>query len=319
MLLIATDEAGYGPKLGPLVVTATMWRLPDQGQPSYEDLFAPLRQPTSVGDVTVVIDDSKSVYQPGRDNPLALLHAAISVCNRWIDAKEKKFEFAEFLETVAADDFHWISETPWLRNFTGMPFLSSKETAETLSTWSSTGISCQRMIARVIPAKAFNQACGDGMNKADLLSESTLGLVRQFVEAHAADGESIDVYCDRHGGRRYYAGVLQHVFHDATVQVVSEAKQQSMYRLRSDRFDAKIHFTVKGDTFTPVAMSSMYAKYIRERMMQSLNAYFAERHQASTPLKATAGYPSDASRFLELVQPIIDREQIAIEDLVRQR
>ena len=27
--LIGTDEAGYGPNLGPLVVSASVWRVPD--------------------------------------------------------------------------------------------------------------------------------------------------------------------------------------------------------------------------------------------------------------------------------------------------
>ena len=27
--LIGTDEAGYGPNLGPLVISATVWRVPD--------------------------------------------------------------------------------------------------------------------------------------------------------------------------------------------------------------------------------------------------------------------------------------------------
>ena len=29
--LIGTDEAGYGPNLGPLVISTTAWRLPDDG------------------------------------------------------------------------------------------------------------------------------------------------------------------------------------------------------------------------------------------------------------------------------------------------
>ena len=27
--LIGTDEAGYGPNLGPLVISATVWQVPD--------------------------------------------------------------------------------------------------------------------------------------------------------------------------------------------------------------------------------------------------------------------------------------------------
>lgn len=317
MLLIATDEAGYGPKLGPLIVVATAWRLPDESAQSLDEFFQPLREPTKVGDVTVVVDDSKSVYQPTAENPLGSLHVAVSACNHWMKFAETGF--AGFLQSVASDDIDSITRTPWLQSFSDSPFLSSSETADLLGSWSSAGVRCEQVIARVITAKAFNQACDRGMNKADLLSESTLGLIRSLVRQYAAESDSIVVYCDRHGGRRYYAGVLQHVFDDATVQVLAESKQQSVYRAESDHYNAKIHFTVKGDTFTPVAMSSMYAKYIRERMMQSLNGYFAERHRGDVPLKATAGYPTDAERYLRQIQPIVDREKILTSDLVRSR
>ena len=30
--LLGTDEAAYGPKLGPLVVSVTVWRVPDDGR-----------------------------------------------------------------------------------------------------------------------------------------------------------------------------------------------------------------------------------------------------------------------------------------------
>ena len=32
-ILIGTDEAGYGPNLGPLTVAATAWHLPDGVEP----------------------------------------------------------------------------------------------------------------------------------------------------------------------------------------------------------------------------------------------------------------------------------------------
>ena len=32
-ILIGTDEAGYGPNLGPLTVVATAWHLPDGVEP----------------------------------------------------------------------------------------------------------------------------------------------------------------------------------------------------------------------------------------------------------------------------------------------
>ena len=39
--LIGTDEAGYGPNLGPLVISASVWQVPDGA--SAEELFHRLR------------------------------------------------------------------------------------------------------------------------------------------------------------------------------------------------------------------------------------------------------------------------------------
>lgn len=45
--LIATDEAGYGPNLGPLVISASVWEVPD-GVRS-EDLYRCLDKVVSPG------------------------------------------------------------------------------------------------------------------------------------------------------------------------------------------------------------------------------------------------------------------------------
>jgi ribonuclease HII len=319
MLLIATDEAGYGPKLGPLVIAASRWRVPGDKLSGDElgDLFTPLRQPTVINGVRVVIDDSKAIFQSGREHPLAQLHAAVSACNHWWGWRGA--ELSALLSTIAATDCASIDAAPWLRQLSGEAFLPQQATADAVVAWSDTAVQCESVRCRIVTAKAFNAACEQGANKADLLSETTLALVRQMTEDSAEEIAAIDIYCDRHGGRRYYAGVLQHVFADATVSVLAESKQQSSYRIVSPRLLATIRFTVKGDSFTPVAMSSIYAKYLRERLMQSLNEYFAGQHQGEQPLKPTAGYPADANRFLTQIEPILTRNKTCLSDLVRQR
>ena len=99
----------------------------------------------------------------------------------------------------------------------------------------------------------------------------------------------------------------------------AESAKQSVYRFEHGRANATIRFTVKGDTFTPVAMSSIIAKYLRERLMQSLNRYFESLHAEQTSLKSTAGYPVDADRYLIDIGSIIHKHKIDNRDLVRQR
>lgn len=317
MLLIATDEAGYGPKLGPLVIVATAWSIPAESANAKElaSLFRPLKTPRPCGGCVVVVDDSKAVYKPS--GGLGILHAVVSASHHWCGQCESRLQ--QHLPRIAADDLESIQRAPWLGLLSESLFLNQSVTSELLPHWQSTGIALIDVKARVITAEHFNTSCQAGSNKANLLSESTLGLVGSLIDLHGNDEAKIDVFCDRHGGRKFYGGVLQHVFPDARLQVTREQKHQSEYRLTQAEQQIDVHFTVKGDSFTPVALSSMHAKYLRERFMESFNQYFALRHKADSKLTPTAGYPVDADRFLADVASTLEEEKIARRTIVRSR
>ena len=315
MLLIATDEAGYGPKLGPLIITGTAWEV--QGHPdreSLDELFRPLRERNLCGENSVVVDDSKAVFKPS--SGLAGLHAVMSACMHWCERSEDSLLAA--LPWMAPEDLDSLNNTPWLAmKGQDQPWLSSEETKDCLRNWQSTGLRLLGFGSRMITAKAFNDFCAVGANKADLLSQATLHLVKTLAEQYRADTDRIDVYCDRHGGRRYYAGVLQHVFSEQITQVRAETAKESSYQLAGSGPEMSVRFTVKGDRFSPVALASMQAKYLRERCMQAFNRYFANRYTGE--LTPTAGYPADADRFLTAIADVIEREKISCDQLVRAR
>src|SRR5262245_32596454 len=92
--LIGTDEAGYGPNLGPLVITATAWRTAGTIDPeSLYDLLADCvcRTPTDDDDHRLAIADSKELYQPSSGLRLlekgvaTALHACGSAATTWRD------------------------------------------------------------------------------------------------------------------------------------------------------------------------------------------------------------------------------------------
>lgn len=87
-LLIGMDEAGYGPNLGPLVVTVVAWEVP--GDPRRTDLwnkFAEVVSPEPCADnAWLQIGDSKAVYTPARGlGPLEIgVLAALGLWRRQI-------------------------------------------------------------------------------------------------------------------------------------------------------------------------------------------------------------------------------------------
>jgi ribonuclease HII len=65
-----------------------------------------------------------------------------------------------------------------------------------------------------------------------------------------------------------------------------------------------------------VALASLIAKYLRERLMSQFNRFWTLRVPG---LKPTAGYPVDARRFLDEIEPTRARLGIAIDDIWRKK
>ena len=327
MLLIATDEAGYGPKLGPLVIAGTVWQIDgDAGELDLHQAYAPLARPVPVDGQTLVIGDSKAIFKPDSarrksSNGAALpgyhkLQTVTLAGCRWCGLAK---ETLRVVADLAPSDVQPIAEQPWLAELvrTAVPLAEHQPLVDA---WSTGSIRLVGIESRVITAAAFNRQLAAGGNKSDLLSAVTLQLVRTLIEKHASKaGGPIEVYCDRHGGRRYYAGPLQVVFDDTLVGVIGESNLESSYRVPFLTDGFRIRFTVKGDSFAPVAFSSMVAKYLREKAMECFNAYFCRRAGSAVSLRPTAGYPVDADRFLSEVSSLIDQEGIDRDRLVRQR
>jgi len=136
-----------------------------------------------------------------------------------------------------------------------------------------------------------------GRNKAGALFALTADLLSQVRNGRPQ--ERIHITMDRHGGRRYYAGLLTGAFPMTAVETVEETPAASRYRLSGGMAGgATVELTVceRCETWSlPTALASMAAKYVRELYMHQFNAYF----QSLVPgVRPTAGYGRDAWRFL---------------------
>ncbi|MEM6690526.1 MAG: hypothetical protein AAF664_13920 [Planctomycetota bacterium] len=345
--LIATDEAGYGPTLGPLVIAATAWELPtpeskDDHDVDLAKLFHRFQQPFVFDRASYAINDSKAVYKPKpcqQATPLTLrwqdfqsqpIAKTVAALSHLAAHTQSSTRIADWLQEIAPDDADDLRETPWLcESVSDNSVLAhcQDSVVEMLQdTWTLSNNEphpkLTSIASRIVTARRFNQWYDTGRNKSDLLSETTIALVRRVAVSipteHSSHSCCIDVFCDRHGGRKRYAGVLQHVFHEHPIEVCTESKHLSIYQIKIENTSLRFHFTVKGDRFTPVAAASHFAKFQRELLMMVFNEYFRRASKKDKAPKPTAGYPVDASRFLEDIDPIFDILKIKRNDLVRQ-
>lgn len=316
-LLIGTDEAGYGPNLGPLVVGATIWQVPDDWHPDgmYESL-ADVISAQANDDDCLVLADSKTLYQPGKGvgeletQVLAALGVAGISLAHWRDAWQRV--------APAADGS--VADVPWHRDFNmPLPMQSSSEriahiTANTSRKLRERTTAIGRIRATALFPRPFNDLVGKFGNKAAVLSHITIELVREMLESYRR--QPVLIHCDKHGGRNHYFALLQHFFPDTLIQIVEEGRSQSIYRWSDSGRKVEIRFVAKGERFPPAALASMVAKYLRELSMHAFNEYWRQR---VPDIRPTAGYPVDARRFKEQIAAAQRKLRIDDHDLWRVR
>ena len=348
-LLIATDEAGYGPRLGPLVIVATAWQLPPQATP--ESVHERLSAAVPVAPYGALrIDDSKRLFVRKTTRQQALrrpstLDLLTDAAANWAVMPLPSADYRQWLAQLAPDDQAALGRQPWFGALVAPPnpgrpspsidirsntdaHAAARDAVAAQQTlidhWSADGVQLVGIAARVIDAATFNSLLDVFPNKAELLTHLTCTLALKLWQQQAAAAERGWIFSDRHGGRAYYGGLLQHHCPDLNIRVLQESPQRSCYHLSSAGADASSPscdlqwaFTVSGDSFAPVALSSIIAKATREQLMERFNAYF--QSEAAQPLRPTAGYAVDAERFLQDVQEIRARRSLSDAILIRRR
>lgn len=318
---VGTDEAGYGPNLGPLVVAASVWEVPagllvEGLAPTLENVIAPAAP--AGGDPRLAMADSKQLYKPG--GGLAAIERTVQAVLGVLGRQASTWR--EFWPLVCSPRDNAAAEFPaWEAEYDeclpcDLPAGEVVAAAETLARGlADRNVRLTQLAATRLHARAFNDRCDQCGNKAEVLSLTTLQLAQQAIGS-LPTGADVVVLCDRHGGRMRYAPLLQAVFGDRLVQVVEETKEQATYRLRGAGPAVELRFTVKGERYLPTALASMTAKYVRELSMRAFNAYWQRRIPG---LRETAGYPVDARRFAEQIRPVQTSLGIDDRDLWRSR
>ncbi|MFH0939221.1 MAG: hypothetical protein V1899_08070 [Planctomycetota bacterium] len=347
MLLIGIDEAGYGPKIGPLCHGYCAFRSSDTNDGAVSDLWqllhpSVMRHPARPGSITV--DDSKKIYSSAQGLQLlqrgvrAFLECMASSSIAQNDLTDQRVAIYQAL--LPECDRAKLEEDAWgclgnesddlpanvgVNDQAAMTMRSGKKAKLSVApalehisllreTLNNAGVSVVALGARAMSAKYYNAALAQIGNKADVSWNIILAEFVTLLKL-ARPGEHIHITIDRQSGRKFYASRISTLFPDAFTWIEVETQQKSVYRIEAPDRVAHVAFMVAGDRHSlPVALGSMAAKLIRELCMQRFNAFFRS-HDPN--LKPTAGYYCDTIRFLKETQSMRKRLVIQNHKLVR--
>ncbi|MFM8892426.1 MAG: hypothetical protein ACKOTB_12530 [Planctomycetia bacterium] len=343
-LVIGTDEAGYGPNLGPLVVAATAWNIaagPDEAEACLAGVVETLPTVRGGRSSGPLWADSKQVYR-GAGGFAAVERAACAGVA--IAAGRMPRSWQELADSLGA--IHPAPEPA--TDLAIEPVGSPRDAADRVpadtarSQWGGLealslpleaaadecadlaaaigpyllrhSVSLERIACRCLYPREFNTLLASGLNKSDILSAVTLELAAGL--RRLGPDEPAVVWCDRHGGRKRYGGLVARHFHAPLVQPLEEMQDHSAYLVPAAHANAaaRIEFCVGGEARVPVALASLTAKYVREVVMHAFNAHWCGLVPGLAP---TAGYPVDAARWRREAADLIGRAGIPDDDVWR--
>jgi len=299
--LVGTDEAGYGPNLGPLVISATVWEAPEGV--GGEDLFGRLGHViaenldavTGNGGPCVAMADSKRLYSP--DKGLRHLERGLWAALGLLDHRPRTWrDVWRVLAPEALDGPMPLA--PWYADYDGpAPFCCQAAEMQPVVEALRAGLAAAgvRLVAvqsRAIFEEEFNELVEQHGSKGTALSHQTLALAARLIEPLPA--RPISVICDKHGGRNRYGPLLAAHFPEWLIEVRGEGRARSVYRFGPPDRRVEVCFRTQAESCLPAALASMASKYLRELAMRALNGFWRGRVPG---LQATAGYPQDAKRF----------------------
>ncbi len=313
--LIGTDEAGYGPNLGPLTICGTLWSVDqdlDGNTNLYElltDCVSAKREPEKL-----LIADSKNVYQSAgsieslETNVLAILLAVTGTMpSNWN-------QLSDLLNVADGGECPVWMDGNQLR----LPICADRTTVEMLANLFSD--TCHRRkvqlvdcVCQAVSPKEFNVLVDRLGNKAEVLSSQTLQVVGYLRDK--TDGDLL-IGCDKHGGRSKYAGMINQYLTPEFIRIHQEAIKLSRYSWAENGRQVQVNFRAKGESFLPTALASMIAKYVREVVMTIWNRYWKLKKPGIRP---TQGYPVDAKRFKREIESVQFELGIQDETIWRKR
>jgi ribonuclease HII len=295
-IVAGIDEAGFGPLLGPLVVSCAAFSVaPEMVGADFWETFK-----RSVGKTRrhlagrLLIADSKKAYH--RDEGLRHLERTVLSVLHAMGTETQNL--ASLLERLCPDCLPRLAEYPWHQDLQGRRLAGLQADARIAAgvfadDLQSHGTKLAHLRSCCLDVAYYNRMVERVRNKSHVLFITTSGLIQDLLEKFPSD--DIHLSIDRQGGRAHYRAHLLRSFPGMDLRIVHEDDRCSTYELRASRL-LRLTFEVGGDDrYLPVSLASMVCKYVRELLMDCMNRYFMS---LDAGLRPTAGYWTDGQRFV---------------------
>jgi ribonuclease HII len=317
-VLVGIDEAGFGPLLGPLVVSSSTFSLPHHLLKS--DLWQILTRSLSnrrkrlAG--RLLVADSKKAFSKS----LGIKHLERTVLASLKCLGQEPATLAELMAILCPSCFERLSDYPWYEGAGSRPLstngadrdIASSVLAEDLA---SNGMKLLDLKSYCLDVAYYNQLVAAVRNKANVLFSITSRLIKRAYDKFSDD--DLHIILDRQGGRIHYRKHLQRLFGDLELKILCENPTTSSYQLQAHGKRMRIHFVVGADgRFLPVSLASMISKYLRELQISNINRYFTG---FNGDLRPTAGYWKDGLRFVEEIKTTLPDVKFDRTQLIRSR